>query len=125
MLLMIEINGCISSQPDQCGKPATTAQIPRILGGSGVVGHSQPWLARLGPCCQCTGTLISDRHILTAAHCDLFVNPRVATLGDYDSQKVETIASITMMKFYKKKSPGKGTISSKNPKRLIIWMKIV
>ena len=89
MWLFIEINECISSQPDQCGKPATIAQIPRILGGSGVVAHSQPWLARLGPCCQCTGTLISDRHILTAAHCDLFVNPRVATLGDYDSQKVE------------------------------------
>ena len=89
MWLMIAINACISSQPDQCGIPSTSAQIPRILGGSGVIAHSQPWVARLGPCCQCTGTLISDRHILTAAHCDLFVNPRVATLGDYDSQKVE------------------------------------
>jgi len=77
------------AQPDQCGKPATFAQ-SRILGGSGVVDHSQPWVARLGGLGQCTGTLISNRHILTAAHCDKYVKPPVATLGDYDAEKNET-----------------------------------
>ena len=93
---MIEINEFVSFQSDQCGKPANSAQ-PRILEGSGVVDHSQPWVARLGSCCKCTGTLISDRHILTAAHCDLFVKPPdlFVTLGDYDAAKVE-IGEVTI-----------------------------
>ena len=92
MLVML-INVCISSLPDHCGKPAKTKNHPldpRILGGREVDPvHSQPWVVRLGQCCQCTGTLISNRHILTAAHCELFVKPLVATLGDHDSNKKE------------------------------------
>ena len=83
------INVCILYQPDHCGRPVKPKNRPlasRILGGWEVdPAHSQPWLVRLGVCCQCTGTLISNRHILTAAHCELSVKPLTATLGDHDA----------------------------------------
>ena len=50
----------------------------KIFGGQDVDDHAYPWLAALGygqvklnskPKYLCGGTIISDRHILTAAHC--------------------------------------------------------
>ena len=75
---------------EQCGKPLIPKIDSRILGGSEVdPAHSQPWLVRLNECCQCTGTLISDIHILTAAHCELIRPPFVATLGDHNANEIE------------------------------------
>ena len=88
--MSIVINACISSNVEKCGKPVVEELNTRMLGGNEVnPAHSQPWVVRLGRCCECTGTLISDRHILTAAHCELFVNPFVATLGGHDARKLE------------------------------------
>jgi len=57
-----------ASQPASCGrKPA------QIVGGSEVTPYSLPWqvaFVRRGSNSPfCGGTLISDRHVLTAAHC--------------------------------------------------------
>ncbi len=50
----------------------------KIFGGQDVDDHEYPWLAALGyadgrlnskPLYLCGGAIISDRHILTAAHC--------------------------------------------------------
>ena len=79
--LSTAIIACTSSQPYQCGKTSKNEYNTRMLGGAEVnPSHSQPWVVRLGRCCQCTGTLISDRHILTAAHCELFVSPYAGRL---------------------------------------------
>ena len=56
-----------------CG--VVNGTVSRIVGGYGVVPHSIPWhvgLARKGDSIPyCGGTLISDRHVLTAAHCKI------------------------------------------------------
>ena len=99
------IIACTSSRPYKCGEPSTNEYNTRMLGGAEVnPAHSQPWVVRLGRCCQCTGTLISNRHILTAAHCELFVNPFVATLGDHDARKIE-IGEVTINIKTRRKHP--------------------
>merc|ERR1712234_10803 len=52
----------------KCGVPGKS--INRIIGGTEVNPHQYPWLVRIeGGGGSCTGTLISDRHVLTAFHC--------------------------------------------------------
>ena len=48
------------------------------MGGTEVNHHSQPWLVIVDKCRQCGGTLISNQHVLTAAHCG---KPKSVTLG--------------------------------------------
>ncbi|XP_014277408.1 venom protease [Halyomorpha halys] len=62
--------------PPQCGKTFVNQQ-PRIVGGQPAELGAWPWIALLGyrtkrlagPYWQCGGTLISERYVLTAAHC--------------------------------------------------------
>ncbi|CAN7985699.1 unnamed protein product [Ixodes pacificus] len=62
-----------AQQKDQCGKPAIQPALDvndRIYGGRVAVPGSWPWQAQLYAGMHiCGGALISDQHVLTAAHC--------------------------------------------------------
>jgi len=59
-----------SSETCTCGKPYSST---RIVGGQETQVHEYPWqvglVSKNGKTPWCGGTLISDRHVLTAAHC--------------------------------------------------------
>jgi secreted trypsin-like serine protease len=53
-----------------CGRQAITPSYQRIVGGVEAVAHSWPWIVSLQSRDHfCGGTLIDNRHVLTAAHC--------------------------------------------------------
>jgi len=55
-----------------CGQPRKAKVQNRIIGGSETAKYEYPWLVRIyGGCVKmfCTGSLISDRHVITAYHC--------------------------------------------------------
>merc|ERR1719430_2385385 len=77
-----------------CGKiPDKHFASGRIIGGQEASPHQYPWMVKLGLTCgKCGGTLISNKHVLTAGHC---VDERTkwksshvnyVTLGDHKCQ---------------------------------------
>lgn len=60
---------------DDCGVDGRSAITKRVLNGSSAHDHLFPWAVKLyrvderGKLGLCTGSLISNRHVLTAAHC--------------------------------------------------------
>uniref|UniRef100_G3MLI9 Peptidase S1 domain-containing protein n=1 Tax=Amblyomma maculatum TaxID=34609 RepID=G3MLI9_AMBMU len=79
----------------RCGIPQQL--IPRIVGGQEYYAHKHPWLVAIFDKYQdfiCVGSLISQRHVLTAAHCcdgqkKLTVKTGVHRLTDGLHQDVE------------------------------------
>ncbi|CAF0740169.1 unnamed protein product [Rotaria sordida] len=61
----------VGSASTGCGRAAVTPVRTRIVGGQDAVPHSWPWLVSLQRYGShfCGGTLIDNRHVLTAAHC--------------------------------------------------------
>jgi len=98
-----------------CGENAKKAQKNRIVGGRPADPDEWPWLAALvfpagrGSGQYCGATLISDNHVLTAAHClaPFEANQIKVRLGEYDfNQDGETgdatfsVASMKMHENY-------------------------
>ena len=58
-----------------CGKlPQNRFPSGRIIGGKEALPHQYPWMVKLGSahndtCGRCGGTLISNKHVITAGHC--------------------------------------------------------
>ncbi|XP_012222599.1 trypsin-1 [Linepithema humile] len=74
-------------RPRGCGTSARTKI--RVVGGRPADPKEWPWMAALlrqGAIQYCGGVLITDRHVLTAAHCVYRYKPRDITvrLGEYD-----------------------------------------
>ncbi|XP_033013969.1 trypsin-like [Lacerta agilis] len=70
--------------------PAATADETRIIGGGPCRINSQPWQAALfsGFRLHCGGTLITNRWVLTAAHCKLGV-PFPVRLGEHNLKHLD------------------------------------
>ncbi|CAN7977184.1 unnamed protein product, partial [Ixodes persulcatus] len=75
---------CLGSAERQCGKPAIKPVLDvedRIYGGSVAVPGSWPWQAQVYAGGHiCGGALISDQHVLTAAHCVWNLSPSTFTV---------------------------------------------
>ncbi|KAK8779743.1 hypothetical protein V5799_018915, partial [Amblyomma americanum] len=90
-----------------CGVPQQL--IPRIVGGQEYYEHKHPWLVAIFDYYKdfiCVGSLISRRHVLTAAHCcdgqkSLSVKTGVHRLTDGLHQDVQ---HCTMHPEYKKRN---------------------
>ena len=74
----------VLAEPCACGCPAITPQItPRIVNGEGAIPNSWPWQLLLInfnsigiPQSYCGASLITPKHVLTAAHCIFGWSPR-------------------------------------------------
>jgi len=76
---------------DVCGKSNITIPL-RIVGGVNSTLHAWPWIAALGfkdartneTRYSCGGSLITKRHVLTAAHCAVEKNLFTVRLGEHE-----------------------------------------
>ncbi|XP_055542185.1 proclotting enzyme-like [Wyeomyia smithii] len=77
-------------RPEERGCGISTKQIPKIAGGRPADPQEWPWMAaliaNLGQQSFCGGVLVTDRHVMTAAHCvlNLKINQFLVRLGEYD-----------------------------------------
>ncbi|XP_061721277.1 melanization protease 1-like isoform X2 [Cydia pomonella] len=72
--------------PDTCGMIKET----KLLGGRSAELYAYPWMAlisyktRLGPQFECSGSLINERYVLTAAHCISNLELLGVRIGEHD-----------------------------------------
>nr|NP_001247122.1 uncharacterized protein Dmel_CG43336 [Drosophila melanogaster]AFH06440.1 uncharacterized protein Dmel_CG43336 [Drosophila melanogaster] len=75
-----------------CGIRAHSPSVPRVKNGTVASLTSSPWMAFLHSTDGrfiCGGSLITNRLVLTAAHCFLDRTELVARLGEYDREEYE------------------------------------
>ncbi|XP_024887437.1 proclotting enzyme-like [Temnothorax curvispinosus] len=89
-----------SRRPRGCGTTGRTKT--RVAGGQPADPKEWPWMAALlrqGAIQYCGGVLITDRHVLTAAHCVYRYKPRDITvrLGEYDFTTSEETRALDFM----------------------------
>ncbi|XP_034940723.1 proclotting enzyme-like [Chelonus insularis] len=98
--------------PRGCGMASKSRT--RVVGGQPADPKEWPWmvaLIRRGSRQYCGGVLITDRHVLTAAHCLYRISERdiIVRLGEYDfSQKTEHRAldfKVVNMRIHEKFNP--------------------
>uniref|UniRef100_A0A182QYZ9 Peptidase S1 domain-containing protein n=1 Tax=Anopheles farauti TaxID=69004 RepID=A0A182QYZ9_9DIPT len=80
----------------QCGR---TNRLTRIVGGQETQVNQYPWMAMLqySGTFYCGGSLISDRHVLTAAHCVHGFNRNKISVVLMEHDRVSTTESMTMV----------------------------
>ncbi|XP_050089164.1 proclotting enzyme-like [Anopheles aquasalis] len=75
-------------RPEERGCGISTKQLSKISGGQQADANEWPWMVALvmSRASFCGGSLITDRHVLTAAHCvlNLKLTQFVVRLGEYD-----------------------------------------
>ena len=74
-----------------CGQVGKSRIIPRIANGTNVPEGKYPWMISLG---HCGGTFITNKHILTAAHCGLYFEGKKIHFGSNDKWKFKGEATI-------------------------------
>jgi serine protease 56 len=81
----------IIARPEERGCGLATKQFPKITGGRPADPGEWPWMVALlsrqpRTSAYCGGVLVTDRHVLTAAHCTMNhkVNDLYVRLGEYD-----------------------------------------
>lgn len=89
----------IVNRPEDRGCGLATKQFPKITGGRPADPGEWPWMVALmvrdDETNYCGGVLISDRHVLTAAHCvyRLKAVEMVVRLGEYDFSRTNDTRS--------------------------------
>lgn len=92
-LNLIRGSKAVRISPEERGCGLATKHVGKITGGRPSDPGEWPWMAALinnmNGKAFCGGVLITDRHILTAAHCVTTLKPREfrIRLGEYDFTK--------------------------------------
>uniref|UniRef100_A0A182JXD4 Peptidase S1 domain-containing protein n=1 Tax=Anopheles christyi TaxID=43041 RepID=A0A182JXD4_9DIPT len=91
----------VLTPPDSCPmcKCGRTNRLTRIVGGQETQVNQYPWMAMLqySGTFYCGGSLISDRHVLTAAHCVHGFNRNKISVVLMEHDRVSTTESMTMV----------------------------
>ncbi|XP_054003945.1 venom protease-like [Hylaeus anthracinus] len=78
-------------RPPSCGRSTVPRIVPFVIGGEKSKPGDWPWMAALKytfpPKFKCGGTLISSRHVMTAAHCILGNEPVMVRMGVVELEK--------------------------------------
>ena len=92
----------------QCDKNITNESLGKRVGGPDacqVKANSKPWMVSFLPYLNCSGTLITKRVVLTAAHCvtEFHIRGDVHVMvGEHDTKKKESGDQFIRVKSAKK-----------------------
>ena len=119
-LLLAVMAALVTGQADDkcaCGPVKDSSGSQRIVGGDTVGDYDYPWMARLVGATPlpggCGGSLISQKHVLTAAHCihpeDVkFFQPTITTKAQFIEQARVIVGEHSMKKYIDNEKTGAG-----------------